>query len=734
MAKKRARNQRTAPKQPPGSRLTFADAKVEFDSGPGRATHLPASLVPVDGKALASIAIRNTKGEPLEEYYKWQFIYGITRAGFIPSDHIGAEIRFPKGSKTSLPLKLDAAIFDDQEWLDRYNRYWKLRRSDDLEWLNEHLLAIIEFKKNSKDLDKVFSGQLKPAMREKDPSTAYILGIYYDSERLFLFHRRKGLFLRYDEAKNQKGDRSKVSDLSLHLPDPYLAIPSLEELRKRVHAPSRLDRARRTIHDLDVIPSIQTVQLQHALSEVLRALDKAGLVNQRGYQILIEAFAIKIFDEKRNESNSQKPLEFYVTDEEASFEEVSDQHCQTFVTRMRAVGAAARGKYQKMLSGGAIDWKNQNHIRAIVAVCSAFQDFSFVRSAKSDLYQLVFYNFANAFKRDESAQFLTPLPVIDFLVQIVNPRNGETVFDPCCGIADFLSLSFVHAQEKEPQWHLDDANIYGLDLDENMIMLATLNMLLNGDGDAKLFQQPDKGSILFKIAEGNPPRLVKLLPEYNRGGDWDSRPDTARLMKFDVVLTNPPFGKDRAFRPHTAADRRLIESYETWNLRGSRDSLDLGVVFLENAVRVLKEGGRLGIVLSNSIASITQWKSVRSWLIENMRITGIFDLPANVFAETGVNTTLIVAYKPSRQRLKSLTERGYSVFAKDIKRVGYEKRTSKRNVFFNPIYRIDGNTFGVATDVEGKPILDEEFTDTVASFRKWAVSQEAELQRLFLQE
>lgn len=673
-------------------------------------------------------------GNPLEEYYKWQFLYALIHGGLYAKDFIGAEVRFPKGSKTSRPLKVDAAIFDDADWITHYVAYWQHRKSADLEWLNDHLLAVVEFKKNDKEIEKVFTGQVKPAMKEKDPATAYVLGVYYDAERLYLFHRRAGRFLRYDQTKNQKGEESKVADLSLHLPDPYQVIPSFDQLAARVHKPTALDRSKRTLQHLDLIPSIQTVQLQIALSEILRALDKAGLVNQRGYQILIETFALKIFDEKRNQSAPRQPLEFYITDGEAAFTTLAESDVQIFIKRMHRLRDKARGQYQKILTNNAIDWKNQNHIRAVAAVCRAFQDFSFVLSVKSDLYQLVFYNFANAFKRDESAQFLTPLPVIEFLVKIVNPRNGETVLDPCCGIGDFLSLSFVHAQAKTAFWQLDDANIYGVDLDENMIMLATLNMLLNGDGEAKLFQKPDKGSILWKVAEGNPPDLVELLPNYNRAGAWDTRPDSTRLMKFDVVLTNPPFGEDRAYRPRTAKDRKIIETYETWGLSGRGDNIDLGVVFLENAYRCLKEEGRLGIVLSNSIASINRGQEVRKWLMNRMRVVALFDLPANVFAETGVNTTLIVAYKPKASALKRLKAHDYSVFVRDVQRVGYEKRTRKRNVFFNPVYIIDETTFEIATDHEGRPVLDEEFNEIVDEFGQWALAQEATLRRLFLKE
>lgn len=265
-------------------------------------------------------------------------------------------------------------------------------------------------------------------------------------------------------------------------------------------------------------------------------------------------------------------------------------------------------------------------------------------------------------------------------------------------------------------------------------MLATLNMLLNGDGEAKLHYRHTPGSILSKFVAGNPPTLRDLIPDHHKGGTWDNWPDTTRLMRFDVVLTNPPFGEDRAYRPNTDQERRIIEMYETWNI-GDGDSIDLGIVFLENAYHILKPKGRLGIVLSNSLASVNRYQKVREWLMERMRIVALFDLPPNVFAETGVNTTLLIAYKPENcEDLKKLVEQDYSVFVRDIRNVGYEKRTSKRNVFFNPKYKINEITFEIMTDAEGHPILEEDFTQAIADFREWALGQEETLQCLFLRE
>ena len=737
------------------SSRTFTSAKNDFDNA-HRNAKTAKCIVPVNGKSRDSSSIRDAHGKPSEEYFKWQFVHALIDSGLYARDFIGVEIQFPKGN--SAILRIDGAIFDSGDWLGHYNAYWIDRHAADLEWLNDHLLAVIEFKKNDKETEKVFTSQVKPAMREKEPADAYVLGVYYGADRLYLFQRRGGKYLRYDEGKNQKGDDSRGGDLSLHLPDPYGYLPSFDELRKRVNRPASFDRSKRTIHDLDVITTIASVQIKTALSDVLRALDKVNLVDQRGYGIFLQTFALKVFDEKRNEKHSHRCLDFYVTDAEAGFHALSDAPVKGFIKRIHALRDEAAGEYQKIFATSVIDWRDPNDVRAVIAIAQAFQDYSFVLSSKSDLYQLVFYNFANSFKRDEAGQFLTPLPVIDFIVRLVNPRDGETVFDPCCGIADFLSLSFVHSLSKPEGWKLDDANVYGVDLDKNMVSLATLNMLLNGDGEAKLFAKSDKGSILTKIADSSPPALVDLIPSEHARGQWDAWPDKTKLKKFDVVLTNPPFGEDRAYRVKTDADRKVIEMYETWHLtrqtaaaadafaakheRGKQkpksakgsDALDLGIVFLENAYRCVKDDGRFGIVLSNSIASINKWTRVREWLMQRMRIVALFDLPANVFAETGVNTSILIAYKPKPAALKRLNESGYSIFVRDIQRVGYEKRTSKRNVFFNPVYQIDETTFEIRVNEQGEPVLDEEFTDTLAEFRQWSLGQEKTLQDLFHKE
>lgn len=719
---------------------SFLELKNEFDLKCNGNIDFEA-IVPVHTKVGGKYKIKGAKNTPNEEYYKWQFFYSLINSGLYKKDYIGAEVHFPKGNKSSAPIKFDGAIFDEPTWFEYYLDWHENKNQESLDWLRKHLLVVIEFKKeNSRDIEGVYNQQLKPAIKESEND--FCMGVIYDTERLYLFQTKGSNVLRLDESYNLKDEKSSTKDLSLHLTDAYYKIPSLEELQKKIYA-VELDRSKRTIDDLDIVTGFYSKQLTDGISNILRVMDKVGMKSQRGYEILIQILALKIYDEKRSlntnpsafldfyksDTETEKlNLLFYITEDERNFMGLGDDVIQEFISRMRALYNEASQKYHYILNRTdteTIVWEKEEHVKIISEVVEQLQDYSFVKSHKSDLYQIVFYKFANEFSKADKGQFITPIPLIDFLVKIVNPRNSESVIDPTVGIADFLSVSFVNSEGK-----LEDGNLYGVDVDEQMVRLAQLNMLLNGDGNAVLKTKPGHGSILWKFDDRN--NLVELQPSLHKNGDWDNWKDQTRLKKFDVVLTNPPFGEDRKFEPKTQRDKDLIECYELWNIARSGNWIDLGLVFLENSYRILKENGRMGIILSNSIASIDRWELAREWLMKKMRIVALFDLPTNVFADTGVNTTLIVAYKPKEDELLKLQKADYSVFVKDIKKVGYEVRTAKRIKFFNHLYKIDEQTFEVEQDEEGNPLLDEEFTDTGKEFKKWCLGQEKQLQDLFI--
>jgi type I restriction enzyme M protein len=718
--------------------LNFTECKNEFNQKYKGHTDF-ACFLPVHLSQNVTASIKNKSGQPNEEFYKWQFFYSIVHSGMYSKDYIGTEVYFPKGNVSSAPIKFDGAIFDDKEWFEYYKSYHTKKDQSALDWLRKHLIAVIEFKKETgKNNEAIWNQQLKPALKESE--NEFCLGVLYDAERLYLFKKQNGNYLRLDEGFNQKKEQSATKDLSLHLTDSYYKIPTFDQLILKIYQP-QIDRSKRTVDELEIITGVYSTQLSEGISSILKVMDKVSLKNQRGYEIFIQVLALKIFDEKRSQKiksylefyqtdiERQKiDLLFYVTPSEKNYINLADDNITSFIDRMRTLYNEASQEYHfilKRIDTETINWQKEAHIRVISEIVEQFQDYSFVKSQKTDLYQIVFYKFASEFSKGEKGQFITPIPLIDFLVQIVNPRSTEKVIDPTAGIADFLSVAYVNSESK-----LDDKNIYGVDNDEQMVMLAQLNMLLNGDGNAVLKYQADKGSITWKFDDRG--ELVELNPKLHKSGNWDYWRDETKLKKFDVVLTNPPFGKGRKFEPVSESDKDIIEMYELWHIARTGNSIDLGLVFLENAYRILKENGRFGIVLSNSIASIDEFEKAREWLLANTRIVACFDMPANVFAETGVNTTIIVAYKPSKKELEKLQNINYQIFMNEIVDMGYEVKTVDRVKRFEAVYKRNIETFDIEIDVEGTPLLLEDFTGTIEKFRNWCLSQEETLKDLFI--
>lgn len=319
--------------------------------------------------------------------------------------------------------------------------------------------------------------------------------------------------------------------------------------------------------------------------------------------------------------------------------------------------------------------------------------------------------------------------------------------------------------------HLGDIaetkNLYGFDKDKKVLKLAELNLVLNGDGGANIHHL---NSLTQKLTFDG-----KILNEgdfnFNEYDltDWSPIGNKPELKKFNVLTTNPPFGKGRHLRlgkdnkwdiPKDVA--RMYETYWVKAIKDFKDketkkviegsatqrifsegidylntnekeinfpkSMDMGALFLENAVKILEDGGRMGIVLSNSIASIKEWMNVRAWFMSKMRLVGAIDLPSGTFGETSVATTVLFAYKPKD---KSILKKSYNVFSKEIKNIGYKVEEKNRIINFKPTFLIDEDSFDIARDQEGNKILLEDFSSIEDDFLDWIKLQEKELREAF---
>ena len=257
---------------------------------------------------------------------------------------------------------------------------------------------------------------------------------------------------------------------------------------------------------------------------------------------------------------------------------------------------------------------------------------------KGDLFEHVLRQIRQA---GELGQFRTPRHVIRALVRLVDPRIGETIYDPAAGTAGFLVGAWDHIRlansspagieeidaegktvrrglgdtlSRDAVKQLQDATFYGADVDPQMVRLATMNLTLRG---------LDRVRILRRDA------LARSL----------DRADKAELgfpsRGFDVILANPPFS-GRLDRDRIVEDVKVGRTAQT------------ELLFLQYMLNHLRDGGRCGVVVPEGVlfGSTGAHRELRRRLVENNAVEAVLSLPGGVFNPySGVKTSVLVFRK-----------------------------------------------------------------------------------------
>ncbi|MCL5796128.1 MAG: N-6 DNA methylase [Gammaproteobacteria bacterium] len=245
--------------------------------------------------------------------------------------------------------------------------------------------------------------------------------------------------------------------------------------------------------------------------------------------------------------------------------------------------------------------------------------------------------------RGNSGQFFTPRSVTNLLVAAVNPQPHESVLDPACGAGGFLASVCAHRQRNGTALE-DLANgLYGIDKDSYLAQLAKVHIsLLTGghptvvNGDSVALQNGTKN-----LREDLPPEGL------------------------DVILTNPPFGvKIIAANPDVISTfdlaRKWVKNKKTGVMEpGDKVSANVPpqVLFVERCLSLLKPGGRLGMVLPESILSNKSYRHVVEYLLLHTEIHAVMGMPEALFKTSGkggthTKTCLLVATKKSGMEKK----------------------------------------------------------------------------------
>jgi len=288
-------------------------------------------------------------------------------------------------------------------------------------------------------------------------------------------------------------------------------------------------------------------------------------------------------------------------------------------------------------------------------------NFSIINS-ESDPIGDAFEAFIGSDSKGNSGQFFTPKSVTNFFVNVINDFENKTVLDPACGAGGFLaSVTENLIKNKIPKKKIA-SNLYGIDKDTYLSQLAKVHIaLLTGDHPNII-----NGDSLSLKADKK--QIRDLLPKEG----------------VDIILTNPPFGsKIIAANPEVLKSfelaKKLIINSKTGDLKTSdkiANNVPPQVLFVERCVSLLKPGGKLGIVLPESILSNKSYRNVVEYLMKNTHIDSIIGMPEALFKTSGkggthTKTCLLIATKNSK--LKSDNK----IFMAEAKWCGQDSRARK---------------------------------------------------------
>lgn len=211
----------------------------------------------------------------------------------------------------------------------------------------------------------------------------------------------------------------------------------------------------------------------------------------------------------------------------------------------------------------------------------------------------------------DAGQFRTPRHIIDFIVDIVDPKKEETILDPACGTAGFLISAFKHIQKQHKDKPLSPEDkkrmmnhIVGYDISPDMVKLSKVNMYLHGFPTPHIFEYDTLSS----------------------EEKWDET--------YDLIMANPPFMTPKGgIRPH-----------KRFSVQANRAE----VLFVNYIMEHLNNNGRAGIIVPEGIIfqSGNAYKQLRKMLIEDNYLYAVVSLPSGVFNPyAGVKTSILLLDK-----------------------------------------------------------------------------------------
>lgn len=355
------------------------------------------------------------------------------------------------------------------------------------------------------------------------------------------------------------------------------------------------------------------------------------------------------------------------------------------------------------------DDKDEINIRenSFIQILEKLETFN-LSDTQDDVKGIAFEEFLGTTFRGELGQFFTPRTIVDFMTEILDPQEGEVICDPTCGSGGFLIKAFEYVREKieadirskKDSLRLSiEGNDYDALPEDKQVkishsidkMQAALNTELDTGIEGSRMYQLSRNCIYGTDANPRMARTSKMNMIMHGDGHGGVHHHDGLLNingifeeRFDVILTNPPFGqnvdrgqliseadkftdeemKKKYKKKYGAAYDEALKQVDDHIGESLLSLYDLGntstlteVLFMERCLRLLKKGGRMGMVLPEGVLNNKNLQAVREYFEGKAKIILICSIPQNVFIAAGATV------KPSLVFMRRFTNDEESEYA-----------------------------------------------------------------------
>lgn len=410
----------------------------------------------------------------------------------------------------------------------------------------------------------------------------------------------------------------------------FLNKKSMTQTRSGRISSSKIKSAENTLIQIEGIKQLSV--LLHKCEDLIR--DNDGLTGEDAFDQMTKMLFMKMWYEKTKPKRNPFSLQ--------------------------TIREAGGGNYVKGFLFNQVKTENPGLIESdevlklnddsIMKIIEYFDDYTLL-DTDVDIKGEAFEIFLGKTLTGNLGQFFTPRTIVDFAVKMVDPgidsrdtNEPYLILDPSCGTGGFLISAFLHICKKIHSVNkskrdtlatrLAEKQIFGADINPRLARVAKMNMFLHGDGHGGIYAA--NGLIDNSAADS-----------YNK--------------KFDLVITNPPFG-------NIDKDKKILNLFTLANGKKSQVRENL---FIERCINCLRDGGVLAIVLPDGVLNNSK-NYVRVFIKKHMIIDAVISLPMRSFKAVGANSKTSILFMHKKN---SSGEMQGPIFMAKASEIGFERKT-----------------------------------------------------------